>query len=129
MRVIVLSRFLGKFKTDSWFALPVLLFFFLEILKKKKKLWKWPVNWSISELFYLFFFVPSTLNLKNNSRKWTNKKFWPNCGKQFWSRSGPSCVGPDLDQNCLQRFNISKWDCRQKSAGKKTNRGPVAQCP
>ena len=32
--MIVLSRFLGKFKTDSWFALPVLLFF-LEIFKKK----------------------------------------------------------------------------------------------
>ena len=42
--------------------------------KKKKKLWKWPVNWSFSELFYLFFFVPPTLNLKKNSRKSTNKK-------------------------------------------------------
>ena len=36
LKVIVQSRFLGKFKTDSWFALPVLLFF-LGILKKKKK--------------------------------------------------------------------------------------------
>ena len=58
LKVIFLSRFLGKFKTDSWFALPVLLFF-LEILKKKK-------------LFV--FFVPPTLNLKNNSFKSTNKK-------------------------------------------------------
>ena len=57
LKVIALSRFLGKFKTDSWFALPVLLFF-LEILKKKKK----------------FLFVPPTLNLKNNSFKSTNKK-------------------------------------------------------
>ena len=42
--------------------------------KKKKKFWKWPVNWSFSELFYLFFSVPTTLNLKKNSRKSTNKK-------------------------------------------------------
>ena len=34
--MIVLSRFLGKFNTDCWFALLVLLFF-LELLKKKKK--------------------------------------------------------------------------------------------
>ena len=33
----------------------------------KKKLWKWPVNWSFSELFYLFFCPPPpTLNLKKN---------------------------------------------------------------
>ena len=34
--------------------------FFLEILKKKikKKLWKWPVDWSFSELYYLFFLPP-----------------------------------------------------------------------
>ena len=38
---------------------------------------------SYSELFYLFFFVPSTLNLKNNSRKSTNKKIWPNIGAQW----------------------------------------------
>ena len=40
LKVIVLSRFLGKFKkfkTDSWFALPVLLFFSGDIKKKKKK--------------------------------------------------------------------------------------------
>ena len=32
----------------------------------------------ISELFYLFFSVPPTLDLKNNSHKSTYKKFWPN---------------------------------------------------
>ena len=25
--------------------------------KKKKKLWKWPVNWSFLELFYFLFFL------------------------------------------------------------------------
>ena len=54
----------------------LLVLLFLEI--KKIKLWKWPVNWSFSELFYLFCFVPSALNLKNYSRKSTNKKIWPN---------------------------------------------------
>ena len=48
---------------------------FLEILKKaeninkkkkiiKKKLWKWPVNWSFSELFYLFFSSPDPKSVK-----------------------------------------------------------------
>ena len=31
-------------------------------------------NWSFSELFYLFFFVPPTLDLNFFSRKSTNKK-------------------------------------------------------
>ena len=31
-------------------------------------------DWSVSELFYFYFFVPPTLNLKKNSRKSTNKK-------------------------------------------------------
>ena len=39
--------------------------------KNKKKLWKWPVNWPFSELF--FFFLSPTLNLKNK-RKSINKK-------------------------------------------------------
>ena len=30
--------------------------FFSGDIKNKKKLWKWPVNWSFSELFYLFIF-------------------------------------------------------------------------
>ena len=54
LKVIVLSRFLGKFKTDSWFALPVLLFF-LEILKKSSENDQLT---QFSELFYLFFRPP-----------------------------------------------------------------------
>ena len=27
--------------------------------------------------FFIYFFVPPTLNLKKKSRKSTNKKFWP----------------------------------------------------
>ena len=49
-----------------------------DIKKKKKKLWKWPVNWSFSELFYLFFFRPPTLILqKKNPVNQLIKKFWP----------------------------------------------------
>ena len=60
LKVIVLSRFLGKFKNlKQTVGLPYQFYcFFLEILKKKKK----------------NFFVPPTLNLKNNSFKSTNKK-------------------------------------------------------
>ena len=80
------------------FTLLVLLFF-LEILKKKKKALKMTsqkkkkkglkmisqlvifrafffFNWSFSELFF-FFFVPSTLNLKKNPINQLIKKFWP----------------------------------------------------
>ena len=38
----------------------------------KKKLWKWPVNWSFSELFIIFF-APDPKSEKN-SRKSTNKQ-------------------------------------------------------
>ena len=63
--MIVLSRFLGKFKTDSWFALPVLLFFSGDVKKSSE-------NHQLTghfQSFFIFFFVPPTLNLKNNSRK------------------------------------------------------------
>ena len=63
LKVIVLSRFLGKFKTDSRFALPVILFFFLEILKKSSENDQSLVNWSFSELFY-FFFAPDSKSEK-----------------------------------------------------------------
>ena len=42
--------------------------------KKPQKMNSYKCNWSFSELFYLFSFVPSTRNLKKNSRKSTNKK-------------------------------------------------------
>ena len=59
LKVIVLSRFLGKFKTDRWFALPVLLFF-LDIKKKKKKK-KRPENDQLTghfQRFFIYFFRP-----------------------------------------------------------------------
>ena len=42
----------------------------------KKKALKM-TSWSFSEFFLFIFFRPPTLNLKKNSRKSTNKKFWP----------------------------------------------------
>ena len=57
---------------------------FLEILKKKrtemkKKLWKWPVNWSFLSFIYLFFFRPPTLMIIWNFFPVNQliKKFWP----------------------------------------------------
>ena len=55
------------------------VFFSGDIKKKiwkelwKEKLWKWPVNWSFSE----FLFRPPDTKSEHNSRKSTNKKFWP----------------------------------------------------
>ena len=60
LKVIVLSRFLGKFKNlKQKVGLPYQFYCFFWRYKKKKK---------------IFFFVPPTLNLKNNSFKSTNKK-------------------------------------------------------
>ena len=60
LKVIFLSRFLGKFKNlKQTVGLPYQFYCFSGDIKKKKK---------------LFFFVPPTLNLKNNSFKSTNKK-------------------------------------------------------
>ena len=42
--------------------------------KKKKSSENDQFNWSFSELFYLLFFVPPTLDLKKNSGKSTDKK-------------------------------------------------------
>ena len=61
-----------------------LVLLFLEILKKALKMKKkssendqLQCNWSFSELFYLLFFVPPTLNLKKNPVNQLIKKFWP----------------------------------------------------
>ena len=42
--------------------------------KKKKKALKMTNSLVIFRAFFIFFFVPSTLNLENNSRKSANKK-------------------------------------------------------
>ena len=60
LKVIVLSRFLGKFKkfkTDSWFALPVLLFFSGDI-KKKKSSENDQLTGHFQSFFIIFFFRP-----------------------------------------------------------------------
>ena len=45
--------------------------------KKKKSSENDQFNWSFSELFYLFFFVPPTLDLKKNPVNQLIRKFWP----------------------------------------------------
>ena len=57
LKVIFLSRFLGKFRTDSWFALPVLLYF-LEILKKKKSSENDQLTGHFQSFFIYFFSSP-----------------------------------------------------------------------
>ena len=60
--MIVLSRFLGKFKNlKQTVGLPYQFYCFFWRYKKKKN-------------FFFFFFVPSALNLKNNTFKSTNKR-------------------------------------------------------
>ena len=55
------SKFLLTLKARIFLLVDLGNFFFrfrVEGTKKKIKLWKWPVNWSFSELFFseLFFF-------------------------------------------------------------------------
>ena len=52
-----------KIEYDCWFTLLVLLFD-LETLRKKK-LWKWLVNWSFSELLFLFCSLGDPKSEKN----------------------------------------------------------------
>ena len=64
-----------KINTDCWFPLLVLLCF-LEILKEEKSSENDQLTGHFQS-FFIYFFRPPTLNMKNNSRKSTNKNFWP----------------------------------------------------
>ena len=74
--MIVLSRFLGKFeKLKQTVGLPYQFYsFFSGDIKKKKKSSENDQLTGHFQSFIFFFFVPPTLNLKNNSRKSTNEK-------------------------------------------------------
>ena len=103
-----------RFNKDCWFTLITSLTVCSVDIKKKssenekKKLWKWPVNWSFSELFFLDSSPPNPpppLHPKSEkkSRKSINKK-----------KSGLMVFYTKFDHAKLFHYCIS-WNLKKKS--------------
>ena len=101
LKVTVLSRFLSTckmmtymyFNTDCLMVLQFYCFF-------------WIIKKNSTGHFQSYFFVPSTLNLKTNSRNSTNKNVWPKIVK--WKRTQLT-----IDNWASSRENLSSGGCEQ----------------